>query len=183
MPFASQSPITNIVSSIASTVVGEIRNVADAAMSLGELSGSPFVMPPNIMEVCSPVVGFPLQFQSAREYISPRVALLGDSAHSIHPMAGQGLNLGVADASVLADVLTDTLNSGGDIGSLVALQKYETSRFRNNIAMMSVVDSLQKVFASDLRVIQRLRAIGMQGINSSSLIKGEMAKFAMGIRF
>jgi 2-polyprenyl-6-methoxyphenol hydroxylase-like FAD-dependent oxidoreductase len=164
-------------------MVSEIKNAVDGIRSLVELSGKPFIMPPEIIDVSSPLVMFPLNFQSAREYILPRVALLGDAAHSIHPMAGQGLNLGVADASLLVDVILEARNNGGDIGATSVLKHYEDERYKNNLAMMSLIDGLHRIFSTNSNILRRLRSIGMLGINGASLVRNEIAKFAMGVKF
>ena len=142
--------------------------------------------PPIITELASPrVVGFPLQFQQAKSYTSARVALVGDAAHSIHPQAGQGLNLGIADAQALAAAVAIALASGGDIGDAAFLRReYGLPQSAVNLAMMGAVDGLHRVFSyggKGAEVLQMLRGAGMMAVDSLTAVKSRVAARAMGI--
>ncbi|MEI9990691.1 MAG: FAD-dependent monooxygenase [Rhizomicrobium sp.] len=104
---------------------------------------------------------YPLKFHLARGYVKPRFALAGDAAHGIHPIAGQGLNLGLKDAAALADVLLDAARLGLDIGSLDTLKKYERWRRFDSLAMAVATDGLNRLFSNDIAPLRALRDVGM----------------------
>jgi 2-octaprenylphenol hydroxylase len=96
---------------------------------------------------CSARAGFPLQALHAPRYCAPRAALVGDAAHTVHPLAGQGMNLGLLDAAALARTLEDALLAGEDPGDLKVLRRYERERKGDNLAMLLALDALHRVFA------------------------------------
>jgi 2-octaprenylphenol hydroxylase len=98
------------------------------------------------LTACSKRVSFPLQALHALKYTAPRVALLGDAAHTVHPLAGQGMNLGILDAASLAAVVEDALLAGEDIGDLKVLRRYERQRKGDNLAMLAAFDGLNRLF-------------------------------------
>ncbi len=104
---------------------------------------------------------YPLKFHLARGYVKPRFALAGDAAHGIHPIAGQGLNLGLKDAAALADVLLDAARLGLDIGVLDTLKKYERWRRFDSLAMAVATDGLNRLFSNDIAPLRALRDVGM----------------------
>mmetsp|Transcript_5649 Transcript_5649/g.5806 ORF Transcript_5649/g.5806 Transcript_5649/m.5806 type:complete len:594 (-) Transcript_5649:49-1830(-) len=176
----------------------EVKALADTAMSASLLQ-NPFRAPPRVLGVVSKRVTFPLQFQQAKVYALPRLALIGDAAHSIHPQAGQGLNLGFQDADTLSELVLTGLKTGQDIGSIQLLKEYENKRYYSNLSMLSIVDTLNTVFSigktdpsvylggqkgdqtSAETAALFLRSVGMLGINSLGPIKGRIAQVAMGM--
>jgi len=170
----------------------ELASLADAMCSAALLAqqsqssaASHLKSPPLITELASPrVVGFPLQFQQAKAYTSARVALVGDAAHSIHPQAGQGLNLGIADAQALATAVARALASGGDIGDAAFLRReYGLPQSAANLAMMGAVDGLHRVFSyggKGAEVLQMVRGAGMMAVDSLAAVKSRVAARAMG---
>lgn len=144
---------------------------------------------PHVESVASPRVSFPLSFQQAKSYGESRCALVGDAAHSIHPQAGQGLNLGILDAKALSEEVYQAISNGTDFGSNVVLERYSKDRYTKNLAMMGIVDTINTLFVeknserSPLSDSKKLiRSIGMLGINSSPTLKNAIAKFAMGLK-
>ena len=109
---------------------------------------------------------YPLKFHLARGFVKPRFALAGDSAHGIHPIAGQGLNLGLKDAAALTDVLLDAARLGLDIGTLDVLQKYERWRRFDSFALSVATDGLNRLFSNDIAPIRALRDLGMGIVDS-----------------
>ncbi len=89
---------------------------------------------------------FPLSWSHAKQYVKPRFALVGDAAHSVHPLAGQGVNLGMLDAAALVQCVMDRSAQGGEIGDLRALRRYERWRQPSNEIMIRMLDSIQKAF-------------------------------------
>jgi 2-octaprenyl-6-methoxyphenol hydroxylase len=104
---------------------------------------------------------YPLKFHLARGYVKPRFALVGDAAHGIHPIAGQGFNLGLKDAAALVDVLLDTARLGLDIGALDSLKKYERWRRFDSLAMAVATDGLNRLFSNDIAPLRFLRDVGL----------------------
>ncbi|HSH42231.1 MAG TPA: FAD-dependent monooxygenase [Arenicellales bacterium] len=134
------------------------------------------------VEVVSPVKSFELTRRRARRYIGERGALAGDAAHVVHPMAGQGANLGFADAWSLSRVLLDAHRSGRDIGSRHVLRRYERWRRSENMAMMRMLDMLHGLFTTQSRVVGRARGLGLAAVDRQSWLKHFLARQALGER-
>ena len=104
---------------------------------------------------------YPLRFHLARDYVRPRFALAGDAAHGIHPIAGQGLNLGLRDAAALADVIVEAAELGRDIGGLDVLQRYQRWRRFDSATMALTMDAMNRLFSNDIAPLRLARDIGM----------------------
>jgi Ubiquinone biosynthesis hydroxylase, UbiH/UbiF/VisC/COQ6 family len=104
---------------------------------------------------------YPLRFHLARDYVRPRFALAGDAAHGIHPIAGQGLNLGLRDAAALADVVLEAAGLGQDIGALDVLKRYEQWRRFDSLTQGLTMDALNRLFSNDIAPIRLARDLGM----------------------
>jgi 2-octaprenyl-6-methoxyphenol hydroxylase len=109
----------------------------------------------------SPVKAFPLSFGVARRFVGERLALLGDAAHVIHPIAGQGLNLGLKDVAALAEAIVDAARLGLDPGGPEALDAYERSRRFDTVAMGIVTDGLNRLFSNDSTPLRLARDLGL----------------------
>ena len=123
---------------------------------------------------------FPLSLQMANRYTAKRLVLVGDAAHSIHPIAGQGLNLGLRDAAALADNVALSIRKGIDLGSEV-IQEYEKWRSFDNNKLGITTDILNRLFSnknSSLRIVRRL---GLNGVNRSELLKTFFIEEASGL--
>ena len=131
-------------------------------------------------ELTTPLARYPLRLQYATEYVRPRVALLGDAAHVIHPLAGQGLNLGLLDVASLAEVLTDVTDVRS-LGDLRGLRRYERWRKSENLAAATAMDALERLFASGNPAVQGLRAAGLGLVGRTGLLKREFARRALGL--
>jgi 2-polyprenylphenol 6-hydroxylase len=130
------------------------------------------------IESCGPRAVFPLRGGQAEPYVLPRVALIGDAAHGIHPLAGQGANLGFMDAAALADVLTDT---GRDIGSLRVLRRYERARKGDNIAMMLAMEGFRLLFGHQTLPLRYMRNLGLSLTDAAAPVKRQLIRYAMGL--
>lgn len=156
-----------------------------------------FLEPPQIVDVVGPCASFPLRFSQANVYVKPRLALIGDAAHAVHPLAGLGLNMGLADADSLATTLSKHIQNGSDIGSLSVLNDYEIHRASHNLFMMTGLDLIKRAFAgtpdminsagASLGINQHLleplivsRSIGLGVIQNSPLLKSIIARSAFG---
>lgn len=124
---------------------------------------------------------FPLQMRHVKQYVKPRLALLGDAAHILHPLAGQGLNLGFADAKYLADILIAAAQAGDDIGDFKLLRRYERARKVNNWEMIAVVEGFKRLFSNDSIYLSMLRNSGLRLTNKSQFIKNLIMNRAMNI--
>ncbi|HVY07279.1 MAG TPA: FAD-dependent monooxygenase [Burkholderiales bacterium] len=123
--------------------------------------------------------GFPLRRMRASTLIGPRLALVGDTAHNVHPLAGQGLNLGLADAQILSETLV-ARGAQNDCGAHALLRRYERGRREDLLAMEAVTDGLQALFASPLPGVRRLRNAGLKLVDGSSPLKRLLVKRALG---
>ncbi|PSF37917.1 2-octaprenyl-6-methoxyphenyl hydroxylase [Aphanothece hegewaldii CCALA 016] len=104
---------------------------------------------------------FPVQLMQSDRYVKSRLALVGDAAHCCHPVGGQGLNLGIRDAAALAQVLTEAHQQGKDIGTLEVLQKYETWRKTENLAILGFTDLLDRLFSNNWLPVVVVRRLGL----------------------
>ena len=128
------------------------------------------------------VASFPLRMRHASTYTGHRVALLGDAAHTIHPLAGQGLNLGLGDAESLADRIAYGVEHGMDIGSCWCLDGYNGDRWAKNNAMLGVVDKLQKVYSATSGPVVWGRSFGVEVLERLGAVKGALMGAAAGGR-
>jgi len=127
------------------------------------------------VEVEGPTFVYPLALQLAEQLTAPRAALVGDAAHGIHPIAGQGLNLGLKDAAALAEVLVDARRRGEDLGSESVLERYAAWRRFDNVALAVATDVFNRLFSNDHPAIRLVRDAGMAVVNRI----GPMRRFFM----
>jgi 2-polyprenylphenol 6-hydroxylase len=125
-------------------------------------------------------LSFPLKIQEAEQYIKSGVAVIGDAAHTIHPLAGQGANLGLADAECLAKVIIEAKQKHRSIGAHHTLRRYERERRFHNRLMMGGVDGINYLFAATNPVFQKTRQFGLSVINNVTCLKNVIARYAMG---
>ena len=124
---------------------------------------------------------FPLAHGHATEYVRPGLALIGDAAHSIHPLAGQGVNLGMADAASLAEVLSSAKQARKDIGSLNVLRQYERWRRADNRSMLVAMDGFKRLFSNQSSLLGWIRNTGMSLVQQTPLVKNTIVRHAMGL--
>lgn len=129
-----------------------------------------------------PRASYPLRMLHAKKYIAPRLALIGDAAHVVHPLAGQGLNLGINDVIVLNNLISVALQNKQDIGSMKILRKYERTAKSHNIAAIAMIEMFKQMFAINNPLLQNIRSLGMQTIDNFSWMKQQMINFATGQR-
>ena len=133
------------------------------------------------IQSCSQRAVFPLRFFVVENYIKSNLALIGDAAHTIHPLAGQGVNLGLADAAALAQTLIDARSVGKEINRFSVLRQYERWRKADNLAVMAAMDGFKNLFGSELNAVRELRNMGMNLVNQVPLVKNMVIKQAMGL--
>jgi len=130
------------------------------------------------MKLITPPVGFPLNFLHVDQLVKPRVVLIGDAAHGIHPLAGQGVNLGLRDARELANVI-NSQNQSLDYGDFIMLRRYEIARKEDILALELVTDGLQKLFGNANPTVARLRNLGLEITNRLPFIKNHLMQHAL----
>jgi 2-octaprenyl-6-methoxyphenol hydroxylase len=124
---------------------------------------------------------YPLSLLHAARYIDTRLALIGDAAHGIHPIAGQGLNLGLRDVAALAECIVDARRLGLDIGGATVLERYQRWRRLDNLALIAATDSLNRLFSNDLPPVRLLRDLGLAAVNRVPPLKRFFMRHAMGL--
>ncbi|XP_077252733.1 FAD/NAD(P)-binding oxidoreductase family protein [Tasmannia lanceolata] len=139
-----------------------------------------FEIPPKVVKLASERMAFPLSLMHASDYVAHRVVLIGDAAHTVHPLAGQGVNLGFEDAFALSKVIEEGIMAGADIGELSLLKKYEKERKPANIVMMAILDGFQKAFSVDVGPVNLLRAAGFHGAQYFGPLKKSIISYATG---
>jgi 2-octaprenylphenol hydroxylase len=132
-------------------------------------------------ELTTPVASFPLKLQYAVDYVRPRAVLLGDAAHAVHPLAGQGLNLGLLDCAALADVLSGAGGDAGCFGEPKLLRRYERWRRSENLLAAAAMDGLERLFSSDNPAVARLRFAGLDAVGRMPFVKRRLAMRALGL--
>jgi 2-octaprenyl-6-methoxyphenol hydroxylase len=124
---------------------------------------------------------FPLRLQLARAFVAPRLALIGDAAHVIHPLAGQGLNLGLKDVAALAETVIEAMRLGLDPGAPDVLARYQRWRRFDTALMAALMDNLNRLFANDLAPVRALRDIGLGLVDRLAPVKSALIGRAAGI--
>ena len=124
---------------------------------------------------------FPLRLEHAERYVLPGLALIGDAAHAIHPLAGQGVNLGFLDAATLAESLIDARAAGRPIGALATLRRYERARKGANMGMLGAMDAFKRAFSNEILPLRLVRNLGLSLADKSGPLKHLMIKRAMGL--
>jgi ubiquinone biosynthesis monooxygenase Coq6 len=118
------------------------------------------------------IASFPLRMRHADTYTGERVALVGDAAHTIHPLAGQGLNQGQGDAAALVRTISHAVQTGQDIGSTLALESYTSERYAENNAMLGVCDKLHRLYSVESGPLVGLRSLGLRAVDAMGPLKG-----------
>ena len=128
-----------------------------------------------------PRLCIPLRQRHAKRYVQPGLALIGDAAHSIHPLAGQGVNLGLLDAATLAEVIRAAQARGEPPGSARVLGRYERRRMPHNLAMMAAMEGFERLFQADPPLVRWLRNTGLKGVQALPEAKAMFVRQALGL--
>jgi 2-octaprenylphenol hydroxylase len=132
------------------------------------------------LTACTARAGFALQALHALRYTTARAALVGDAAHTVHPLAGQGMNLGLLDAAALAAVIEDAVIAGEDPGDAKVLRRYERERKGDNLRMLAAFDALNRLFRLPPPVAP-VRVLGMRAVNAAEPAKRLLMRRALGL--
>jgi 2-octaprenyl-6-methoxyphenol hydroxylase len=133
------------------------------------------------LAIVGPRWSYPLSLMHAERYAGHRLALIGDAAHVIHPIAGQGLNLGLRDVAALAELIVDARRLGLDIGNAELLARYERWRRFDNTMLAAVTDGLNRLFSNSLAPLAAARDVGLAVVNRLPPMKRFLMRHAMGV--
>jgi 2-octaprenylphenol hydroxylase len=128
-----------------------------------------------------PRVCVPLRQRHAKRYVAEGLALIGDAAHTIHPLAGQGVNLGFLDAAVLAEVLLHAVERGERLADVKVLSRYERRRMPHNLALMAAMEGLERLFQADPLPMRWLRNTGLKWVDQMPAAKALFVRQALGL--
>ncbi len=169
----------SVVWSTTPATAAEARAASDEDLGAMLTAASGSVLGELVVE--GPRGSFPLTARHARNYVMPGVALIGDAAHAIHPLAGQGANLGLQDAAELARVVIDAARRGLNPADRPMLRKYERARKGANATMLHFMTGLNRLFKSDSAILGEFRSTGMRLFNRSGPIREQAVKVALGV--
>jgi len=147
--------------------------LAEVHKRMGDILGTP--------SLNSPRSSYPLSFQHTARITAERLALVGDSAHGMHPIAGQGLNLGLRDVGALVEVLAEAAHLGLDLGDAQMLKRYEDWRALDSLMVMSATDGLTRLFGVPGRAASAIRRLGMAGVQRMPVLKKFFMEEARGM--
>ena len=131
-------------------------------------------------EVLTPLTAFPLRLQYALDYTVPRVVLLGDAAHVVHPLAGQGLNLGLTDSAALLEVLREA-GSAAAFGDVRVLRRYERWRKSENLLAATALDGIERLFSNSNPALAGIRSLGLGAVGKLDFVRRQAARRALGL--
>jgi 2-octaprenylphenol hydroxylase len=155
------------------TACGDEEFAARVTAASGGILGS--------LACSAPRASFPLRLLHAKQYAATRVALVGDAAHTAHPLAGQGINLAFLDVAALVDVASDALAAGDDPGERRALRRYERWRKSEALPAIALLDGIQRLFQGDGEFQSRLRRSGLELVQAARPVKRIFMQRALGI--
>ena len=170
---------SSIVWSTSAEEAERLLSLDDAAF-MSEL-GEAFEHRLGAVTTVGPRAAFPLKGRHAREYVRPHLALVGDAAHTIHPLAGQGVNLGLADVEELASVVLAAHRAQRPIGSFKTLRRFERARRGDNLLMLDAMGAFKALFSNDTPGLRELRNLGLDLADRSGPLKHYIVARAMGL--
>ena len=151
----------------------DVEFAAEIKVRLGDYLGD--------FKVIGKRFSYPLNLVLAKKYIDNRFALVGDSAHGIHPIAGQGVNVGFRDVAVLAELIVEAMRLGQDIGGTKMLEHYQRWRRFDAMSMGAIMDGLTRLFSNDIKPIRLARDLGLDLVNKTPPLKRLFMRHAMGL--
>lgn len=180
LPLPSESGrLCSIVWSIDESRAEAVESLDDAAFAVALAEASEYRL--GQVTACAKRYTFPLRQRHAVDYVQSGVALVADAAHTIHPLAGQGINLGLSDVRVLTEELTRAQGLGLTPGTLEVLKRYQRRRKGDNLAMMTAMDGFKRLFGHSAPPLRWLRNTGMRSVASVPALKRRIMREAMGI--
>ncbi len=131
--------------------------------------------------LAGPRQSFPLELQVARSFVADRLVLVGDAAHAVHPLAGQGLNIGFRDVAALTEIVVEDARLGIDIGAPASLERYERWRRFDSAFSATVMDGLNRLFSNDSAPLRALRDLGLGVVERTPWLKRMLVREAAGV--
>ncbi len=179
LPLPGDGQFCSIVWSVPEARAEELLGLDEAAFcsALGEA----FEQRLGRVLAATPRFAFPLRQRHAVDYVQPGVALIADAAHTIHPLAGQGINLGLQDVAALAEEVVWALGQGLNPGRLEVLRRYQRRRKGENLLMMAAMDGFKRLFEEDALPLRFLRNAGMDLVGRLGPVKQQLMRHAMGL--
>ncbi|MFY0615332.1 MAG: FAD-dependent monooxygenase [Hyphomicrobiaceae bacterium] len=135
----------------------------------------------GLIELAGPRASFPLGMQLARSFIAPRLALIGDAAHSVHPIAGQGLNLALRDVAALSECVANGARAGLSCGDATILERYQTWRRFDSTLSAGTFDAINRLFSNDVALLRSAREVGLGLVDRSDGLKRFFVNEAAGL--
>lgn len=179
LPSADDQHFCSIVWSLAEDKVDELLALEDDAFC-AELERALEHRLGRVL-ACSRRFAFPLRQRHALDYVQPGVALVADAAHTIHPLAGQGINLGLQDIAVLAEEILAGRDRNAHPGQIEVLRRYQRRRKGENLLMMAAMDGFKRLFEQQSLPLRWLRNAGMRGVGQLGPLKQQLMRHAMGL--
>jgi 2-octaprenyl-6-methoxyphenol hydroxylase len=181
-PFA----ILPLLNNRASIVWAERSELVPAIMGLDETEFLEELKPRfgdflGDLKVVGPRWSYPLSLKFAERAIDQRLALVGDALHGMHPIAGQGLNMGLRDVAALAEIIVDARRLGMDIGDTMVLERYQQWRRFDNSLMLAATDGLNRLFSNSIGPVRLARDFGLSAVNKMGPLKKVFMRSAMGL--
>ncbi|MEM8743463.1 MAG: FAD-dependent monooxygenase [Pseudomonadota bacterium] len=133
------------------------------------------------LTIAGPRAAFPLDLHLARTFVADRIALVGDAAHGVHPLAGQGLNIGLRDVAALAEVVIEAARLGLDLGSVPVIERYQRWRRFDSAFSGLAMDSLNRLFSNDSAPLRSIRSLGLGLVDRAPPLKGFFVREAAGL--
>jgi 2-octaprenyl-6-methoxyphenol hydroxylase len=152
--------------------MGDAEFLSELSRRVGDFLGG--------VRLTGPRFSYPLGLQIADRYIAPRLALAGDAAHAIHPIAGQGLNMGLRDVAALAECVADAVRLGLDPADFTALERYQAWRRFDNVSLALATDAFNRLFSNDLGRLRTIRDLGMAAVGQIGLARRFFMRHAGG---
>ncbi len=175
----TDSCISSIVWSVETESAQQLMQLSDAQFT--DRLGAAFEHRLGTVTETDRRYSFPLVQQHAVDYVLPGLALIGDAAHTIHPLAGQGINLGFLDAAVLAEEISASVERGLPPGEWMTLRRYQRRRKPHNLMMMGAMEGFKRLFAPQGWMLHSIRNLGMNLMNQHGMIKNRLMAQAMGL--
>ncbi|WP_421868646.1 FAD-dependent monooxygenase [Motiliproteus sp.] len=179
LPLAGDGHQLSIVWSTSPNHADALMAMDDAAFS--EALGQAFEFRLGRITEVDPRFKFPLTQRHAKDYVAPSLALVGDAAHTIHPLAGQGVNLGLLDAATLAEELLASSELGLPLGELQRLRRYQRRRQGENLQMMATMAAFRHLYGEVPPVVHWLRNVGMKQVAATGPLKRLLVRHALGL--
>ncbi len=170
---------SSVVWSLDNACAAEVQRLDEAGFCAAVTTASDAIL--GQVTASTPRAGFPLQRMHTREYVHARFALIGDAAHALHPLAGQGVNMGFKDMAALGALILDAQQRHRDFGDLSVLRRYQRTRKGDNLVMITALDGFKRLFSNDNAPLSWLRNTGLRAVDRFTPLKSAFMRRAMGL--